>query len=386
MFVDASYEGDLMAKAGVSYTVGREGNAMHGETLNGIHVGPYHQFSHAVDPYVREGDPSSGLLPQVLNENLTTRQGEGDNRIQAYCFRVCMTDDPALKIPWEKPDGFDPLQYELATRWFNSEKDRHNEHLPDADSTLPRKFDPLSNKTAGGFVKTDTNNHGPVSSDFIGANHDWPEAGYERREEIFQQHVRYQMGFYWHMANAPEIPERYRRAYRRWGLAGDEFGDTGHWPHQLYVREARRMVSDYVLIEADCRLERVAGDSVGMGSYNMDSHNCSRFVTVENGRARVRNEGDVQVNPAGPYPVSYRSIVPRRGECENLLVPVCLSASHVCYGSVRMEPVFMVLGESAAVAAALAIDGQTPLQEIDVNQLRDRLRADGQILEYPPPA
>ena len=206
---------------------------------------------------------------------------------------------------------------------------------------------------------------------------------YAAREEIFQRHVDYQLGFYWHMANAPEIPERYRRAYGRWGLARDEFPDTGHWPHQLYIREARRLVSDYVLTEADCRRQRVAEDSVGMGSYNMDSHHCSRFVKIENGRARVLNEGDVQVPPAGPYPVAYRSIVPRRGECENLVVPVCLSASHIAYGSVRMEPVFMVLGESAAVAAALAIEAACPVQEIDVARLRERLRADGQVLDAP---
>ena len=379
-FVDATYEGDLLAKAGVTFTVGREGNAQYGEKINGIQVRRAHQFSHPVDPYSVAGDPASGLLPQIVNEDLSRRQGDGDQRIQAYCFRMCMTDDPALKIPWPKPADFDPRQYVLATRWFNSAKDPYNEQLHGTDIVLS-KFDILQRNTPGGGHKTDTNNHGPVSSDFIGANHDWPAADYATREKIFQRHVSYQMGYYWHLANAPEIPVRYRQAYTRWGLPADEFKDTGHWPHQLYVREARRLVSDYVLTEHDCRHESRPDDPVGMGSYSMDSHNCSRFVKIEDGQARVLNEGDVQAPPAGPYPVSYRSIIPKRGECENLFVPVCLSASHIAYGSVRMEPVFMVLGESAAVAACQAIDEQKPVQDIDVPKLRHRLLADGQVLE-----
>jgi hypothetical protein len=292
-----------------------------------------------------------------------------------------------LKIDWPKPAVFDLLQYVLATRWFNGEQDEHNTPFPSYHPAHPdvmKKFDILTKRTPGGFHKTDTNNSGPTSSDFIGANHDWPEADYATREKIFQRHVNYQMGFYWHMANSPEIPELYRKAYQRWGLPKDEFTDTGHWPHQLYIREARRMVSDYVLTEADCRLKRTVNDSVGMGSYNMDSHNCSRFVKMENGQARVLNEGDVQAPPAGPYPISYRSIVPKRGECENLIVPVCLSASHICYGSVRMEPVFMALGESSAVAAVMALDAKQPVQNIDVPKLRQRLLADGQVLTCPP--
>ncbi|MCG3149824.1 MAG: hypothetical protein PCFJNLEI_03289 [Verrucomicrobiae bacterium] len=375
MFIDASYEGDLMAKTGVTYTVGREGNAKYGETINGIQIHSKHQFSHPVDPYL-----DGKLLPGIVAEDLSRRQGEGDQRVQAYNFRMCMTDDPALKIAWPKPVDFDPLHYVLATRWFNGAKDDYNEQIRAGRETVPEKFDILETKTPGGFFKTDTNNHGPVSSDFIGANHDWPQADYATREIIFQRHVNYQMGYYWHMANAPEIPERYRQAYRRWGLPKDEFTDTGHWPHQLYIREARRMVSDYVLTEADCLLKRIVDDSVGMGSYQMDSHNCARFVKIENGKARVVNEGDVQQLPAGPYPVSYRSITPKRGECENLLVPVCLSASHICYGSVRMEPVFMVLGESTAEAAVLALSAQCAVQEVDYRSLRERLVAAGQVL------
>lgn len=383
VFIDATYEGDLLAKAGVSFTVGREANSVYHETLNGIQVQDKHQFSHAVDPYVVAGDPASGLLPQVIADDLSARQGQGDRRVQAYNFRMCMTDDPALKIDWPRPEAFDPLQYSLATRWFQGEKDAYNEQLHQPDSTVPGKFDILTQRTPGGHCKTDTNNHGPVSSDFIGANYDWPEGGYGVREALFLKHVAYQMGFYWHMANCPDVPERYRRAYQRWGLPRNEFVDTGHWPHQIYVREARRMVADYVITEADCRGTSRPEDPVGMASYTMDSHNCARFVKVENGRARVLNEGDVQVPPTDPYPVSYRALAPKRGECENLLVPVCMSASHIAYGSARMEPVFMALGESTAQAAAMALAAGCPVQAVPYAPLRDALLGAGQILALP---
>ena len=380
VFIDATYEGDLLALAGVSHTVGREGNAVYGETFNGIQVRNLHQFSHPVDPYVRPGDIRSGLLPGIVDEDLSLRQGQGDSRVQAYCFRVCMTDDPALRVDWARPAGFNPDDYVLATRWFQGEKDAYNDQLPGSSGdAVPTKFDILAPRTAGGFHKTDTNNHGPVSSDFIGASCDWPRGDYAKRERIFQNHVRYQAGFYWHMANCPEIPQRYRDAYVRWGLARDEFTSTGHWPHQLYVREARRMVADYVLTEHDCRLARRCPDPVAMGSYGMDSHNCSRFVKIDAGQARVLNEGDVQVSCAGPYGISYRSIVPRNGECENLLVPVCVSASHIAYGSVRMEPVFMALGEVAANAAHSALSARCAVQAVDYSLLRSRLVAAGMV-------
>lgn len=382
VFIDATYEGDLLAKAGVTYAVGRESNAVYCETLNGIQVRQWHQFSHRVDPYNTEGVPGSGLLPQVEAEDLSVRQGQGDRRVQAYNFRVCMTDDPTLKIAWAKPPGFDPRQHVLATRWFNSPKDDCNEHLP-AGRAAPRKFDIFPNKTPGGFQKTDTNNHSAVSSDFIGANWDWPEADYATRERMFQAHLTYQQGFYWHIANDPAIPQRYREAYAAWGLPRDEFATTGHWPHQLYVREARRMVSDYVVTEHDCNKARRAEDSVGMASYTMDSHNCTRFVQIVEGRPWVRNEGDVQVPPTDPYPISLRAIVPREIECSNLIVPVCLSASHIAYGSARMEPVFMALGESAACIAAQAIGESCSVQRVSYPTLRAKLAALGQVLELP---
>lgn len=385
VYLDCSYEGDLMAKAGVSYHVGREGNDVYGETLNGIYVGDKHQFSHPVDPFVVEGDPSSGLLPGIIDEDLTQKLGQGDHRIQAYNFRMCMTDDPELKIDWEKPDGYDERQYVLAGRWLRGPKDKYNELLPGdgEDPTVPMKFDVLPNKTINGYHKTDTNNHGAFSSDYIGQNHAWPEASYEQREVLFQQHVTYQKGFYWYVANSPDVPDRYRLAFGRWGLPKDEFTATGHWPHQLYVRESRRMIGQHVITEHDCRGARISDDPIGMGSYGMDSHNCCRFVKVVDGKARVLNEGDVQV-PAVAYRVPYRSITPKRNECTNLLVPVCFSASHIAYGSARMEPVFMVLGQSAATAACLAIDSNVAVQDVKYAKLRQQLLDADQILGASP--
>jgi hypothetical protein len=381
VFIDATYEGDLLALAKVSHTVGREDNATYGETLNGIQVRALHQFSHPVDPYVRPGDVGSGLLPGIVDEDLSRRQGQGDDRVQAYCFRVCMTDDPALRVRWSKPGDFNPADYVLATRWFQGPKDAYNDQLAGSGGeAVPAKFDILAPPTAAGFHKTDTNNHGPVSSDFIGAGHDWPRGNYVERERIFQKHVSYQAGFYWHMAHCPEIPQRYRDAYGRWGLARDEFTTTGHWPHQLYVREARRLVGDYVLTEHDCRLTRRCPDPVAMGSYAMDSHNCCRLSKMDGGQARVLNEGDVQVPCAGPYGISYRCLVPGKGECENLLVPVCVSASHVAYGSVRMEPVFMALGEVAANAAHCALSARCAVQAVDYSRLRSLLVTAGMVL------
>ena len=388
LFMDCSYEGDLMAKAGVSFHVGREANEVYGETLNGIQVQDKHQFGLAVDPYLDPGDPTSGLLPQVEEIDLSLRQGEGDHRVQAYCFRMCMTDDPALKIDWEKPTNFDPAQYVLATRWFNTAggDGQNPNHSADPlahirDDGAPGKFDILPNRTPGSFCKTDTNNHGAFSSDFIGRSWDWPAASYVERESVFQAHVHYQQGLYWHLANEPAIPRRVRDAYGRWGLASDEFTDTEHWPHQLYIRECRRMIGDYVITEHDCYQKSVAEDAVGMGSYTMDSHNCSRFVRVEDGVARVLNDGDVQIPPTDPYPVSYRCIIPKKGESANLFVPVCFSASHISYGSARMEPVFMVLGESAGLAAKLCLDDGCDVQNLPYDALRPELVKAAQILE-----
>ena len=245
------------------------------------------------------------------------------------------------------------------------------------DLRLPLKLDMMPNG------KTDTNNNCAVSTDNIGMNYDYAEATYAERERILKEHATYQQGLMWTLANHPRVPEKIRETMSAWGLAKDEFTDNGNWPHQIYVREARRMVSDYVLTELDCRRVRVAADSVGLGSYNMDSHNCRRYVTPD---GRVQNEGDVQESPGGPYLIGYRSIIPKKGEAENLLAPVCVSASHIAYGSIRMEPVFMILGQSAATAAVLAIDAKDSVQEIEYAALRERLLADGQVLDLPPGA
>jgi hypothetical protein len=360
VFIDATYEGDLMAWAGVTYFVGREANSLYGETLNGVQPHRrYHQFQRDVDPYVVPGDPASGLLPG-LHGGDPGQPGAGDHRVQAYNFRLCMTDVPENQIPFPRPDGYDPQRYELLRRYIEA-----------------GKFDAINAITPMPNRKTDMNNNGAFSTDNIGMNYAYPDGDYDTRDRIFAEHVRYQQGLMYFLANDPRLPERVRRATSRWGLCRDEFADSGGWPHQLYVREARRMISEYVMTQHHCQGRERAADSVGMAAYTMDSHNVQRYV--EGGHAI--NEGDVQVGGFPPYPVSYRSIVPRRSECSNLLVPVCLSATHIAYGSIRMEPVFMVLGQSASTAAALAIDLDTQVQEVPYARLREQLLADGQILE-----
>jgi hypothetical protein len=367
MFIDATYEGDLMAAAGVSYTVGREANSQYGETLNGVQTrrAVSHQFTNKVDPYIIPGNPASGLLPRIHDQE-PGEEGGADKKIQAYNFRLCMTNVPANRMPFEKPEGYDPRQYELLLRDLGAGS-RH----------VFGKFDPVPNG------KTDTNNHGSFSTDNIGMNWDYPEASYERRKDIIREHERYQKGYYYFLINDERVPSDVRGKMSEWGLAKDEFRDNGGWPHQIYVREARRMVSDFVITENHVRRSRGTPDSVGMGSYNMDSHNVQRYVARDaDGRAHARNEGDIQVSPGGPYPISYRAIVPKAGEVENLFVPMALSASHIAFGSIRMEPVFMILGQSAATASALAIDANLAAQDVPYPKLRERLLADGQVLDY----
>ena len=362
VFIDATYEGDLMAKAGVSYHVGREANATYGETINGIQVGgaKSHQFKVEVDPYVKKGDPASGLLPGIEKE-IPGPDGAGDRKVQAYNFRMCTTDVPENRREWEKPANYDERWYELALRNVEAGEDRN--------SWAPT---PMPNR------KTDTNNNFAISTDFIGQNWDYAEADYATRAKIWQAHEDWQKGLMWTYAYHPRVPEKMRLAFQKLGLAKDEFLDHGNWPRQLYVREARRMIADYVMSEKNCRRVEVVEDSVGMGAYNMDSHHIQRFVTKA---GFVRNEGDVQIGTK-PYPVSYRSLRPKASECTNLLVPVCMSASHIAYGSIRMEPVFMVLGQSAATAAGLAIEGGTSVQAIDYGALKERLLANGQMLDF----
>lgn len=367
VFIDATYEGDLMAAAGVSYTVGRESNAQYNETLNGLQTryAVHHQFERPVDPYAVPGDPTSGLLPRI-HPGPPGAEGDGDKRVQAYCYRLCLTDAPDNRVPFPKPEGYDPGQYELLGRYLRAGWDG-----------VFQKFDRVPNR------KTDTNNHGAFSIDDVGMSDDYPDAPYARRRAILREHETYEKGFFYYLANDPGVPPKIRAEANRWGLARDEFLDNGHWPHQIYVREARRMVSDFVMTERHLRGLDPTPEPVGMGSYNMDSHNLQRYV---DGTGHARNEGDVQVSPGGPYPISYRALVPKKSECTNLLVPVCLASSHIAYGSIRMEPVFLILGQSAATAACLAVDGGKAVQDVEYPALRSRLLTDGQVLELPRPA
>jgi len=363
IFVDATYEGDLMAASGVSYHVGREANSVYDENWNGVQTGTLHHkhwFMSDISPYKIPGEPDSGVLPLISTED-PGEYGEGDHRIQAYCFRLCMTNHPENRIPFPKPENYDPARYELLSRVFHTGRRDHFE-----------KFDPLPNK------KTDTNNHGPVSSDYIGMNYDYPEASYQRRKEIIKDHENYQKGLLYFICNDPSVPEDIQTAYREWGLAKDEFVNTGNWPHQLYVREARRMIGEYVTTEHDVTCKYDTPQSIGMGSYAMDSHNTQRYIKPD---GFVQNEGDIGVHLNSPYKVSYGSILPKEEECKNLLVPICVSSSHIAYGSIRMEPVFMILGQSAGTAAALALDKNFGLHQLAYDELKSKLLEDGQVLE-----
>ncbi len=363
MFIDATYEGDLMAAAGVSFHVGREANDVYGETLNGVEPklnDKNHRFKQPVDPYLRPGNASSGLAPGIQVTQLPP-DGSGDRAVQAYCYRLCTTDVAENRRPWPKPAGYDQSRYELLLRNFEA-------------GDLPAPWDPIWMPNR----KTDTNNNGAFSTDYIGGNFEYPNADYVTREKIVADHRSYQQGLLWTLANNPRVPAKVRAEFNRLALAKDEFVENDNWPTQLYVREARRMIGQYVMTEHNCRGAKVANDSIGLGAYGMDSHNCQRYVTPE---GYVQNEGDVQVHGFAPYPISYRAIVPKADECENLLVPVCLSSSHIAYGSIRMEPVFMILGQSAATAAGIAIDDGVALGQLDYQKLRRRLRADGQVLD-----
>jgi hypothetical protein len=369
MFLDATYEGDLMAAAGIDYHVGRESRAQYSEELNGVQTGVLHHRHHfgvlktKVSPYVVPGDPKSGVLPRISTAH-PGEFGAADKKLQAYCFRMCLTDDPSNRVPFAKPAGYDASQYELLLRIYAA-----------GWTETFGKFDPIPNR------KTDTNNHGPFSTDNIGMNYDYPDASYARRREIIREHETYQQGWLYFIANDPRVPADVREKMSRWGLAKDEFKDNGNWPHQIYVREARRMIGAYVMTENELLKRRPTPESVGMGSYAMDSHNVQRYITPE---GYVQNEGDIGVSTKGPYAIAYGSLTPKKSQCENLLVPVCVSSSHIAYGSIRMEPVFMILGQSAATAAVMAIDSKIAVQDVPYAALRTRLLADGQVLETPP--
>jgi len=360
MFLDCTYEGDLMAKAGVTYIVGRESNTVYNESYNGVQLRAEHQFPDGIDPYIEKGKPASGLLWGISKDSLAP-QGSGDKKVQAYNFRICLTNDISNQIAITKPEGYDPSRYELLLR------------LLEVEPGGP--FDKLMKPDLMPYHKTDINNNGPFSTDMIGMNYNYAEAGYEQRKKIQQLHEQYTKGLLYFIGHDNRIPETLRNEMLKWGYPKDEYKENNHWSPQMYIREARRMIGDYVMTQANCEGREKVADGVGMAAYTMDSHNCQRIVIEKNGVRMVKNEGDVQIGGFPPYPVSYRSLVPKEQQCTNLLVPVCLSASHIAYGSIRMEPVFMVMGQSAAVAACLAIDGKTSVQRVNVEQLKDILHS-----------
>jgi hypothetical protein len=366
VFADATYEGDLMAQAGVSYTWGREGSREYGESLAGVRDRtPLHQFRAAVSPY----DMSGRLLPEIMKRT-SDPVGAADKRVQAYNFRLCMTKSPDNRVPWPKPAGYTPARYELLARY-----------LPAFEAELKRpiaindvmKADVVQNG------KTDTNNNGAFSTDYIGGSYEYPEASYAKRARIRQAHVDYIQGFMYFLATDPRVPAALSAEMKAWGLCRDEFVDTDHWPYQLYVREARRMIGEYVMSQKDIQTELTKPDVIGMGSYNSDSHNVQRRPT-EDGKA-VENEGDMQVRVT-PYQIPYRLMLPKRAEAANLLVPVAFSATHVAYSTLRMEPQYMIVGHAAGVAAKMAIDRRQAVQDVDTAALSARLKSQRAVFEY----
>lgn len=353
-FIDCSYEGDLMAMAGVSYKVGRESNEVYGETYDGVQMSILHQFVDGIDPFVEKGKPESGLLWGISDWKLQ-ETGTGDDYVQAYNYRICLTDDPDNQIPIPKPDNYDPSMYELLVRVFEADPNPQlNNYF--IWSRMPNH-------------KTDINNRGPFSTDMIGMNHAYPEASWAEREAILKAHKDYTFGLFYFYMTDPRVPKNLQDEIRRWGLPKDEYVRTDHWTHQLYIREARRLIGEYVATQADCQNQTEITDGIGFAAYQMDSHNCQRLVIEKDGKLMVKNEGDVERGGGRPYPISYRSLTPKRSECENLLVPVCLSASHIAYGSIRMEPVFLGMGQSSGLAAAMA--GKGAVQDVDVSKIQE---------------
>ena len=364
VFIDASYEGDLLAAAEVSFVTGREPNSQYNESSNGI-TGPRggNQLPNGIDPYLVPGDRKSGLLPFV-NATLGGPIGTGDHRIQAYCYRMVLTDMAANRVPITKPENYNEQDYELLFRAIEA-----------GQTGRFFKTDWMPNR------KTDGNNASGISCDYIGGNYgddwNWGTLNYQQREELADRHRDWQLGMLWTLQNHPRVPENVRHQMGRWGLAKDEFVDNNHWPYNLYIRELRRMVSDFVMTENHCQGRLQVPETIGMGAYMLDSHNVQRMVEM----GCVKNAGDIQQRIHKPYRISYRAIVPRSSECDNLLVPWSLSATHIAFGSIRMEPVFMILGQSAGTAACIAVDNDLTVQQVPYDLLREQLLKDGQCLE-----
>ena len=361
-FIDCSYEGDLMAMAGVKYHVGREANAVYNENWNGVQLLDKHQFPDEIDPYVVPNQPTSGLLWGISPEALAAA-GTGDARLQAYNFRLCLTDSIPNQIPITKPEGYDPKQFELLLRYIEKKQ-------PKELNWALMHIQPMPNR------KTDINNSGPFSTDMIGANYNYADATLEERKRIVKQHENYIKAFLYFLGNDERVPIHLRTEMKKYGYPKDEYTDNQGFSSQIYVREARRMIGRLVMTEHHCEGRESVKDGVGLAAYTMDSHNAQRVVIEKNGIKMVKNEGDVQQGLGGlpPYAISYRAITPFEEQCRNLIVPVCLSASHIAYGSIRMEPVFMVLAQSAGVAAAMAIKAKKSVQTIDVIALQNLLK------------
>ncbi len=367
VFADTTYEGDLMAQAKVSYTYGREASAQYGESLGGVRDRtPKHQF--LID--IPTSDADGTLLPEISSAP-RGEDGAADKRVQAYNFRIIATNNPANRVPWPKPRNYDPKRYEILIRHIKGMEQKLGRAQVFHELTLIAK---IPNQ------KADFNNQGAFSTDYIGKSYGYPDGTYKEREAIWQDHVDYVQGFYYFLANDPRIPATLQMEVRDWGLCKDEYEDSAYWPHQLYVREARRMVGEYVVIQKDLQTDLKKPDVIGMGSYNSDSHNVQRFI---NSRGLAENEGDMQVGVT-PYQMPYRMITPKRTEATNLLVPVCFSASHVAYSSERMEPQYMIIGHAAGIAAQLAISGRRPVQQISVADLQRVLKEQGAIFDYIP--
>lgn len=363
IYIDATYEGDLLAAAGVSYHVGREANSQYNEIWNGVQVGTFHHGHNfgdmKISPYKIPSDSSSGVLAYI-STNPPGKKGEADHRVQAYCFRLCLTKHEENRVPFEKPDGYDSTKYELLARIYEAGWNQTFD-----------KFDPIPN------YKTDVNNHGPFSSDYIGMNYEYPEASYEQRARIISEHEAYQKGLLYFLANDRRVPSEVRQEMNKWGYAKDEFVDNGYWPHQIYVREARRMMGEYIMTENEVLGRTPVNTSIGMGSYTMDSHNVQRYITPD---GYVQNEGDVGVHPHEPYQIAMGAVLPKKEECSNLLVPVAVSSSHIAFGSIRMEPVFMILGQSTGVMASMALDKKVALHNLSYEEVRKELVARSQIV------
>ena len=385
VFIDATYEGDLMAAAGVTYAVGRESNSQYGESLNGIQANDisktlqktvsnnsiYHNFIDEVDPYMIKGDPSSGLLPFISADG-SGIDGQGDESIQAYCFRMTLTDHPENRILFKKPKNYNELEYELLFRNYEAADGEIEKMYSYGDPLIPWINSSMPNR------KTDTNNQKGFSTDFIGQNWNYPEASYEEREKIIERHRLYQQGLMWTLAYHPRIPKKVREIVSQWGTCKDEYERKDGWQQQLYIREARRMISNYVMTQKNCEGIELVNNPIGMAAYGMDSHHIKRYV---DSNGYVSNEGNVEAHVKAPYPISYQSIVPKKEQCSNLLVPVCLSSTHIAFGSIRMEPVFMVLGQSSAVIACLSIEEGVAVQDLEYEKIKNMLIKQNQILE-----